>query len=76
MRPDFLLSELMAARLLSLNKQDESGPSPMEVDGQQSYSVPTNLAAILKAYGLKTPPGDITVRQIFERIIAKVSECQ
>lgn len=66
---DFLLSETMAARLCDLQREDE--PEPMDT-GQPSYSVPANLSAILKTYGLSAPPAHITVRQVFDKLISKV----
>ena len=66
---DFLLSEVLTARLCDLQQRQD--PDPMDT-GQPSYSVPANLAAILKVYGLSTPPAHITVRQVFDKLIAKV----
>lgn len=66
---DFLLSEVLSARLCELQKRQD--PVPMDT-GQPSYSVPANLAAILKVYGLSTPPAHITVYQVFDKLIAKV----
>ena len=60
---------MMAARLCDLHKDED--PEPMETD-QPTYSVPANLAAILKVYGLNTPPANITVHQVFDKLIAKV----
>ena len=66
---DFLLSETMAARLTA--RRSRSDPEPMETD-QPSYSVPANLAAILKVYDLSTPPSHITIHKLFDRLIGKV----
>lgn len=66
---DFLLSEVLTARMCDL--QQTHDPDPMDT-GQPSYSVPANLAAILKVYGLSTPPAHITVHQVFDKLIAKV----
>ena len=49
---DFLLSELLAARLLSL--RTEESPTEPGKPVKQPYSIPDNLAAILKVYGLAT----------------------
>ena len=60
---------MMAARLCDVQKVED--PEPMDT-GQPSYSVPANLKAILKEYGLGEPPAHITVRQVFDKIIGKV----
>ena len=39
----------------------------------QGSSIPGNLAAILRVYELNTPPLNITVKQLFDKIIGKVS---
>ena len=71
---DFILSELMAARLATVRRKDRGGVESMEVDGDRGaiHSVPANLGAILRAYDIKTPPPHITDRQVFDRIIGKV----
>ena len=66
---DFLLSEVLTARMLSLRKKDEER---MEVNGEHSLSVQGNLEAILKVYGIPDPPSHVTVKQVFDRIIGKV----
>jgi len=38
----------------------------------QPHSIPANLTAILKVYGLTKPPAHITVKQLFDKIISKV----
>ena len=63
---------MLAARLCDLNRGQD--PEPMDTD-QPSYSVPANLEAILKVYGLNKPPAHITVHQVFDRLIAKVCVC-
>ncbi|CAI8028392.1 Protein FAM98A [Geodia barretti] len=71
---DYLLSELMTARLIDLQKSQQD-PEPMETDHQEpSYSVPANLTAILKAYGLSTPPAHVTPHQFFGKLISKTKE--
>ena len=60
---------MLTARLCDLHERKEV--EPMDTD-QPSYSVPANLSAILKVYGLNKPPAHITVRQVFEKIISKV----
>lgn len=72
---DFLLSELMAARLVTMKKKSRGDSEPMEVDGVAEggvHSVSANLEAILRAYGINNPPPHITTYQVFDRIIAKV----
>ena len=71
--PEFLLSELMAARLIDLRRR--KSPEMMETDQEPSYSVPANLTAILKAYGLSMPPAHITTHQLFDKLISKVTCC-
>ena len=44
----------------------------MDTDQEPSYSVPANLTAILKAYGLSTPPAHVTPQLIFDKLISKV----
>lgn len=68
---DFLLSELLTARLLRAKKKDVE---TMEVDGVSGvHSVEANLEAILRAYGIAKPPPHITVKQLYDRIIGKVN---
>lgn len=71
---DFLLSELLPARLIALKKRVKGEDEEMEVDGAKRavHSVPANMEAILRAYGIKNPPPHITVKQLFDRIISKV----
>ena len=38
----------------------------------QGSSIPANLSAILKVYEINTPPPNVTVKQLFDRIIGKV----
>ena len=74
---DFIVSELLTARLLKAKKKDLSSAEAMEVDGATGamiHSVPANLEAILRAYGIKKPPPNITVKQLFDRIIEKVKK--
>ena len=72
---DFVLSELLAARLAAVRRKNKGGVEDMEVDGDKGavHSVPANLEAILRAYDIKKPPPNITVKQVFDRIIGKVS---
>lgn len=60
---------MLTARLCDLRQRQD--PDSMDT-GQPSYSVPANLAAILKVYGLSTPPAHVTVYQVFDKLIAKV----
>ena len=70
---DFLVSELLTARLLNVKKKDVDGVEAMEVDGATGvHSVSANLKAILRAYGIKEPPPNINVKQVYDRIIGKV----
>ncbi|XP_064387131.1 protein FAM98A-like [Halichondria panicea] len=62
---DYLLSELMAARLVG---QDE------DMDTGQSGSIPASLSAILRVYEIKQPPANVTVKQIFDKIIGSTRE--
>ena len=64
------MSELLTARLSELRRRQED-TEPMDT-GQPSYSVPANLAAILKVYGLNKPPANISVHQVLDKIIGKV----
>ena len=72
---DFLVSELLTARLLTVRKRDKRDVEDMEVDGAKGmvHSVPANLEAILRVYEINKPPPHITVTQVFDRIIGKVS---
>lgn len=71
---DFLVSELLTARILKVKKKDSNGVEAMEVDGATGvHSVSANLKAILRAYGINEPPPNITVRQVYDKIIGKVS---
>lgn len=71
---DFLLSELLPARLIAVRKRIKGEDEKMEVDGAKGavHSVSENMEAILRAYGINNPPPHITVKQIFDRIISKV----
>ena len=70
---DFLVSELLTARILKVKKRDTDGVEAMEVDGATGvHSVSANLKAILRAYGIKEPPPNITVKQVYDKIIGKV----
>ena len=72
---DFLLSELLAARLVAVKKKSRGDSEPMEVDGVTEggvHSVSANLEAILRAYSMNKPPAHITAHQVFDRIITKV----
>lgn len=70
---DFLLSELLAARLARSRRKDTEMATPPGPALQPApYSVSGNLSAILKVYGFSQPPAHITVRQIFDKIILKV----
>ena len=73
---DFLLSELLAARMIAVKKKKKErvDVEDMEVDGAGGgvHSVQANLEAILRAYGINTPPPHVTPKQIFDRIIGKV----
>lgn len=72
---DFLVSELLTARLLKVKKKDVDGIEAMEVDGATGvHSVSANLKAILRAYGIKEPPPNINVKQVYDRIIGKVKQ--
>ena len=64
------MSELLTGRLCDLHKRQNT--EPMEID-LPSYSVPANLSAILRVYGLNKPPAQITTHQIFDKLIAKVN---
>ena len=69
---DFLVSELLTARILKVKNVD-GGVEAMEVDGATGvHSVPANLKAILRAYGINEPPPSITVKQVYDKIIGKV----
>ncbi len=83
---DYLLSELMAARLTSGKREEEmdtgqevSCPLPLSLTVGlmcvcvQGGGVEGSLSAILRAYDIKQPPPDITVKQIFDKIIGTVS---
>ena len=72
---DFLLSELLAARLLVMKKKVRGNIEDTTVDGPKGamYSIPKNLEAILRAYGIRNPPPHITVKQLFDRIVSKVA---
>ena len=68
---DFLVSELLTARILKVKKRTDV--EAMEVDGATGvHSVPANLKAILRAYGINEPPSNITVKQVYDKIIGKV----
>ena len=72
---DFLVSELLTARILKVKKRKgvDDGVEVMEVDGATGvHSVPANLKAILRAYGINEPPPNITVKQVYDKIIGKV----
>ena len=71
---DFLLSEVLAARMIAVKEKEKGDVEEMEVDGASGavHSIPANLEAILKAYGIAKPPPNVTVKQIFDRIIGKV----
>ena len=73
---DFLLSELLAARLIAMRSKVKGDVDEMEVDGATGavHSVPANLEAILRAYDIPPPPPHITVKQLFDRIITKVNQ--
>lgn len=81
---DYLLSELMAARLTG-GKQEEEMVTGQEVSHpdhpvwcvycacMQGGSIENSLSAILRVYDIKQPPTDVTVKQVFDKIIGTVS---
>lgn len=70
---DFLVSELLTARILKMKKKDLDGVEAMEVDDATGvHSVSANLKAILRAYRINEPPPNITVKQVYDKIIGKV----
>jgi hypothetical protein len=66
---EYLLGELLAARLQVATSSEEGGSSHLPED-----PVGRNLALMVKAYGLSVPPPTVGTKQIMQRMIAKVKE--
>ncbi len=54
--------------VLTLRFYCERAPSSL-----QAHGIPANLAAILKTYDINRPPASVSVKQLYDRIIGKVS---
>ena len=68
---DFLVSELLAARLSSVNK---AGETVVAAAHTNPYSVEHNLSAILGVYGVTKPPPHITVKMVFDKVIGTTTK--
>ncbi|XP_019855044.1 PREDICTED: protein FAM98A-like [Amphimedon queenslandica] len=70
---DYLLSELMTARLLKV-KIEESTEYKRNNFESNPYDVQSNLSAILNVFGVDTPPPHVTPTMILDKIIKKTQE--